>query len=150
VASQTGLHHGIEMFGRGFLVELFDGHGVQRSLFQEMVVDHGALGGFHVEKLVVVELSSFPASIGVGKHRFKHRMELGIHGHHGRGQRRRAIGLCRSQLSLGRIRGRGTRRQEDQAKEKQAHGNQQSIGNHDAGGGESQVQFRFCDCSNFS
>lgn len=96
MTTQTRFHHGIEVLGRGVLVELIDGQGVQRSLFQEMVVDHGALGGFHVEKLVVVELSSFPASVGVGKHRFKHRMELSIHGNHGRGQRRRAIGLGRS------------------------------------------------------
>ena len=150
MASQTGFNHGIEMLGRRFLVELFNGQGVQRSLFQEMVVDHGAFGGFDVEKLVVVELSSFPASAGVGKHRFKHRMELGIHGHHGRSQRRRAIRLGRSQLSLGRIFRRGTRHQEAETKEKQAHGNQQSIGNHHAGGGEGEVQFRFCDCSNFS
>ena len=147
MAPKAGFHHGIEMLGRGVFVELIDGQGVQRSLLQEMVVHHGALGGFHVQKLVVVELSPLP--VAVGKHRFKHGMELGIHGHHGGGQRGRTIGLRRSQLGLRRIGGRGTRHQGGEAKEKQAHGMKQSVGNHDACGGEGQVQFRFRDRGNF-
>lgn len=89
---------GVEMLRRGRRVELFDGFGVQRGMFPKMRIQHACIGGFMAKQIMDNQLLLTPIVIGVGHGRGVHDFQLAVHGHHDRGQCRRAVGLVGGQF----------------------------------------------------
>ena len=66
VAVRTCRDHGIEVFGRGRVVELLNGLQVERCMRHEMSVDHGRVGGLQFHQVVTGQAVSAPTR-GLGQ-----------------------------------------------------------------------------------
>lgn len=98
----AGVHHVVERLRTWCCIELCDGLSVQRGVVLKMVVDHRLVCGVSVEQAVPIQRLPFPGKPFL-VHVVEDARQLVVHGDHGAGQFRHAVGLTWSQ-QRGRVR----------------------------------------------